>query len=257
MESVNAGSQACNGNPGNLVVTPATAAMVVVSVITVLALVWILVGLGRQRPGGRSIRANDLLPLVLTAAAGGAALAVSRLLPDGDPLFTINGIVPEIIALIVASPWASSRSRSLTARDARRFVTGLLAVTAAWFVILYPNISALAMPSTIVNAYQGLLPTYLYAFQFSVDTIDRGKSISFADPKFAILMVFLVVASGVVAYSAWAWRQALAPGRRVTGRERWGCRRRERVRTRLSPASGSRGSARASRGPWRRRDRRA
>ena len=67
------------------------------------------------------------------------------------------------------------------------------------------------MPSTIVNAYQGLLPTYLYAFQFSVDTIDRGKSISFADPKFAILMVFLVVASGVVAYSAWAWRQALAP----------------------------------------------
>ena len=211
VESVNAGSQACNGNPGNLVVTPATAAMVVVSVITVLALVWILVGLGRQRPGGRSIRANDLLPLVLVASAGGAAMAVSRLLPDGEPLFTVNGIVPEIIALIVAVPLGLMAIQVLTARDARRFVTGLLAVTAAWFVILYPNISALAMPSTIVNAYQGLLPTYLYAFQFGVDTIDRGKSISFADPKFAILMVFLVVASGVVAYSAWAWRQALAP----------------------------------------------
>jgi hypothetical protein len=212
VESVNAGSQACNGNPGNLVVTPATAAMVVVSVITVLALVWILVGLGRQRPGGRSIiRANDLLPLVLVASAGGAAMAVSRLLPDGEPLFTVNGIVPEIIALIVAVPLGLMAIQVLTARDARRFVTGLIAVTAAWFVILYPNISALAMPSTIVNAYQGLLPTYLYAFQFGVDTIDRGKSISFADPKFAILMVFLVVASGVVAYSAWAWRQALAP----------------------------------------------
>ena len=212
VESVNAGSQACNGNPGNLVVTPATAAMVVVSVITVLVLVWLLVALGRPRPGGRPITIHDLLPLALTAAAGGAALAVSRLLPDGDPLFTINGIVPEIIALIVAVPLGLIAIQVLTARDARRFVAGLLAVTAAWFVILYPNISALAMPSTIVNAYQGLLPTYLYAFQFSVDTIDRGKSISFADPKFAILMVFLVVASGVVAYSAWAWRKAAAPG---------------------------------------------
>ncbi len=211
VESVNAGSQACNGNPGNLVVTPATAAMVVVAVITVLALVWILVGLGRQRPGGRPMTASDLLPLVLVAAAGAAAMAVSRLLPDGEPLFTINGIVPEIIALIVAVPLGLMAVQVLTARDARRFVAGLLAVTTAWFVILYPNISALAMPSTIVNAYQGLLPTYLYAFQFGVDTIDRGKSISFADPKFAILMAFLIVASGVVAYSAWAWRQALAP----------------------------------------------
>ena len=76
------------------------------------------------------------------------------------------------------------------------------------------------MPSTIVNAYQGLLPTYLYAFQFSVNTVDRGKSISFADPRFAILMVFLVVASGVVAYSAWAWRQALAPDDAARRRER-------------------------------------
>ncbi len=209
VESVNAGSQACNGNPGNLVVTPATAAMVVVAVITVLVLVWMLVALGRPRPGGRPLTVHDLLPLVLTAAAGGAALAFARLLPDGDPLFTINGVIPEIIALIVAVPLGLMAIQVLTARDARRFVAGLVAVTAAWFVLLYPNISALAMPSTIVNAYQGLLPTYLYAFQFSVDTIDRGKSISFADPRFAILMVFLIVASGVVAYSAWAWRQAL------------------------------------------------
>jgi hypothetical protein len=211
VESVNAGSQACNGNPGNLVVTPATAAMVVVSVITVLVLVWALVGLGRPRPGGRPMTIHDLLPLALTAAAGAAAMAVSRLLPDAEPLFTINGIVPEIIALIVAVPLGLIAIQVLTARDARRFVAGLVAVTGAWFVLLYPNISALPMPSTIVNAYQGLLPTYLYAFQFSVNTVDRGKSISFADPKFAILMVFLVVASGVVAYSAWAWRQALVP----------------------------------------------
>ena len=50
----------------------------------------------------------------------------------------------------------------ITARDARRFVLGFVVVVAAWFVFLYPNISALPMPATLANAYQGLLPTYLY-----------------------------------------------------------------------------------------------
>ena len=36
VESVNKGSQACNGNPGNLVVTPAAAALAVVGIITVV-----------------------------------------------------------------------------------------------------------------------------------------------------------------------------------------------------------------------------
>jgi hypothetical protein len=216
VESVNAGSQACNGNPGNLVVTPATAAMVVVAIGTVIVLVWQLVGLGRGRQGGgssgRSAATRDLLPIVLTAGTGGVLLAVSRLLPDADPLFTFNGIVPELIALIVAVPLGLIALQILVARDARRFVGGLVAAVAAWFVLLYPNIAALAMPSTIVNAYQGLLPTYLYAFQFGVTKVDRGGAISFSDPTFFILLAFLVVASGIIAYSSWAWRQALAPG---------------------------------------------
>ena len=49
-----------------------------------------------------------------------------------------------------------------------------------WFVILYPNIAALPLPSALVNAYQGILPTYLYAFQFPVSTVDRNTR--HADP---------------------------------------------------------------------------
>ncbi|MCJ7709645.1 MAG: hypothetical protein MUQ32_02335, partial [Chloroflexi bacterium] len=219
VESVSPGSQACNGNPGNLVVTPSTAAMAVVAIVTVIVLAWLLIDLGRPRHDGRPVAGRDLVPLILTAVVAGAALAISRLLPDGDPLFTFNGIVPEIIALIVAVPLGLVAIQIITARDARRFTAGLLTATIAWFAILYPNISALVMPSSVVNAYQGLLPTYLYAFQFGVDTVDRGVAISFADPKFGILMAFLVVACGVVAYSAWAWRQALAgdPDAAVTG----------------------------------------
>jgi hypothetical protein len=152
----------------------------------------------------------DLVPLGATAVVGVVALFVARLLPDAEPLFTFNGIVPELIALIVAVPLGLVAIQVLTARDARRFVGGLIAAAAAWFVLLYPNISALAMPSTLVNAYQGLLPTYLYAFQFGVNKIPRPDT-TFGDPKFAILMAFLVIASGIVAYAAWAWRQALVP----------------------------------------------
>ena len=112
VESVNAGSQACNGNPGNLVVTPATAAMVVVSVVTVLVLVWLLVGLGRPRPAdGRPSGRATSLPLVLTAAVGGARSRWPSRAPAGrEPLFTINGIVPEIIALIVGGPPGARRA---------------------------------------------------------------------------------------------------------------------------------------------------
>ncbi len=212
VESVNAGSQACNGNPGNLVVTPATAALIVVTIVTVVAIVKLLMDLGRPRRDGDLLTGRDLAPLLVTVAVAAVALMFTRVLPDAEPLFTFNGIVPEVIALIVAVPLCLVAVQVVTARDGRRYVAGLVAAAGIWFLVLYPNISALAMPSTVVNAYQGLLPTYLYAFQFGVNTVDRGTAISFADPRFAVLMVFLVIACGVVAYSAWAWRHALGGG---------------------------------------------
>jgi hypothetical protein len=217
VESVNPGSQACNGNPGNLVVTPAALAMVVVGLVTLIVIVRMLVGLSRPRPDGRPLAFSDLAPLVITAIIGGSLLALTRLLPSSDPLFSFAGIVPELIALLVALPLLLVAVQVVTARDARRFVLGFVAVAAVWFALLYPNISALPLPSTIVNAYQGLLPTYIYAFQFGVNTVERGGSISFSDPRFAVLVVFLVAACAVVAYSARVWRMSLADDVRATG----------------------------------------
>jgi hypothetical protein len=210
VQAVNPGSQACQGNPGNLVITPSTGVMAVVLIVTVLALVWLLTGMGSSG-GRRGIGGREILPLVVVGGIGALALAIASLLPDDQPLFTFNGIVPELIALAAAVPLGLVAIQVLTARDARRFVAGLVAAAAAWFVILYPNISALAMPATIVNAYQGLLPTYLYAFQFGVNTVDRGGAISFATPAFALLVVALVIVTAVVGYATWSWRQALAP----------------------------------------------
>jgi hypothetical protein len=209
VESVSPGSQACNGNPGSLVVTPASAALVLVIVITLLVMIKLLYDLGRPRVGDRVLSTRDLAPLLLTAGIGIVALLISRRLPDEEPLFAFSGVVPEVIALIAAIPLGLVAIQVAAARDARRFVAGFLAAAVIWFAVLYPNIAALPLPSVVVNAYQGLLPTYLYAFQFSVNTVDRSGAITFADPKFAILVVVLLIAAGVVAYSAWAWRQAL------------------------------------------------
>ena len=81
----------------------------------------------------------------------------------------------------------------VTARDGRRFVIGLMAAIAGWFVVLYPNISALPLPSAVVNAYQGLLPTYLYPFQFPVSTVDRAGPISLPARRLPILTVALAL----------------------------------------------------------------
>ena len=77
---------------------------------------------------------------------------------------------------------ATWRSRSSASRDARRFVLGFVVAAVGWFAILYPNIAALPLPSAVVNAYQGILPTYLYAFQFPVSTVDRSVPTAAADP---------------------------------------------------------------------------
>ena len=213
VQAVNEDSAACVlSTAGSLVVTPSVAAMVTVGVVTMFVLVRQLVALGRPRDDGRPLELRDLGWIAATAVAGGALLAGSRMLPAEEPLFSMPGIVPELIALVVAVPLGLVALQVATARDARRFVVGLVAGAGIWFLILYPNIAALPLPSTLVNAYQGLLPTYLYPFQFSVNTIDRSGAISFADARFAVLMLFLVVASAVVAYSAWVWRASLGAG---------------------------------------------
>jgi hypothetical protein len=208
--SVNEGSAACQAStPGTLVVTPAAAAMAAVVVVTTIVLVRLLVDLGRPREGDRPLEPRDLAPLAVTAIVGGSLLVVSGQLPAADPLFSLPGIVPELIALLLALPLLLVASQVVTARDARRFVVGLVSAAAIYLVVLYPNISALPLPSALVNAYQGLVPTYLYAFQFSVNTVERG-AVSFADARFLVLAAFLVVAAAVVAYSTWAWRASLA-----------------------------------------------
>ena len=89
---------------------------------------------------------------------------------DDTPFLTPDGFPIEPIALVVLVALLPVAWVVATARDVRRFVAGVVLACVAWFVVWYPNLSGLPLPSSIVNAYQGLLPTYLYPFQFPVNT---------------------------------------------------------------------------------------
>jgi hypothetical protein len=118
-----------------------------------------------------------------------------------EPLAILGAVLLAILAVFVA-----------TARDARRFVVGMVTAVIGWFLIVYPNISALPLPSVIANAYQGILPTYVYPFQFPSNRAAVAKA-DLIDPIPAILAVALLLLCIVLAYSAWVWRLAIAERR--------------------------------------------
>jgi hypothetical protein len=146
-----------------------------------------------------------------------AALIVASLLPD-TAIFTLTGIPVEPIAVVIALPLAYLAFQVVGATDPRRFAAGIVVAAVGWFAVLYPNIAALPLPAAIVNAYQGILPTYLYAFQFPVSTVARGTDTPLLTPTFALLTGAITVTCLVVAYSAWAWRLALADSSDAAGR---------------------------------------
>ena len=113
------------------------------------------------------------------------ALGVVTLLPD-TPLLTAARHPGRADRPARRDPARrTSRAQVIAARDARRYVVGLISAVVGWFVVFYPNIAALPLPSTIVNAYQGLLPTYLYAFQFPISQVARSVATPLLSPTLA------------------------------------------------------------------------
>jgi len=216
VERVNPGSQACPAVIPDLVLTLRSAGLLGVVVLGV-----ILIGRGvlaMERDTGRAgpPAAFELRPLLIAGVAVAIGLGIAALLPD-TALLTLQRVPVEPIALIVALPLAYLAAQVVSARDARRYVIGLVTAAVGWFVVFYPNIAALPLPSTLVNAYQGLLPTYLYAFQFPVSQTTRNVNTPLLSPTLALLTIGVGVTCLVVAYSASVWRLALAESNAAAG----------------------------------------
>ena len=210
VESVNPGSQACPAVIPEMVLTSQTIALVVVVAVGLVFIVRRFLafqaGDGSEASDGQLTTA--FRSLVLTGVAVIAALVFVAFLPDARVLVLTN-IPVEPIALLVAIP-LGYLALQVSRPGCPALRRGPLVAVVAWFAILYPNISALPLPSAVVAAYQGILPTYLYAFQFPVSTVTRNIDTPLLTPMLAVLTIALVVTCLVVAYSAWVWRLALA-----------------------------------------------
>ena len=211
VERINPGSQACPALIPEFVLTAKTAALALVVGIGLFFIVRRFLAFESRNgdgAGGGSIP-TAFRSLFLTGLGVVGALVVVAFLPD-TAILTLTNLPVEPIALVVGIPLGYLALQVISARDPRRFVVGIGVASVSWFVILYPNISALPLPSMVVAAYQGILPTYLYAFQFPVSTVTRNTTTPIFTPMLAILLLALTATCLVVAYSAWVWRLTLA-----------------------------------------------
>ena len=222
VNSVNPNSAACPAVIPEFVLTTRSLALAVIAIVGLVVIVLRFLRFEPVDPDDPDAESQRMTSAYRSLVAAGAVVAVAlfgaSFLPE-TVLLTLNNIPVEPIAMVVAVPLGYLGLQIFASRDARRWVMGFLVAVVGWFVVLYPNISALPLPAAVVAAYQGILPTYLYAFQFPVSTVTRATDTPLFTPMLALLTIALVVTCLVVAYSAWVWRLALAETR-AGGRSR-------------------------------------
>jgi hypothetical protein len=220
VETVNPDSQACPAVIPEAVITVRTIGLLIVVAFGTVALARSVLALdgndAGEGAGDGEPRRNAFLRLALTAGAVAIGFVVAALLPE-TTVATLTSVPVEPIAFVIGLPLVYLAATALAARDAHRFVVGLMGAVVAWLAIVYPNIAALPLPSVVVNAYQGILPTYLYAFQFPVSTADRTLDAPLLSVTLAVLAGALTLTCLVVAYSAWVWRLTVAGSGTATG----------------------------------------
>jgi predicted membrane-bound dolichyl-phosphate-mannose-protein mannosyltransferase len=220
VDKVNPNSQACPPVIPQFLLTTQTAALATIVGIAVLVVVRLFSRLGDEGDeiegavfvGDRAVSGSTvtLIQLGVTAVVAiGATWFAQTFIGDG-PLISIDRIPVEPVAIVLGLPVLLIAAFIATARDARRFVIGALVAIVGWFVVVYPNISALPLPTAIANVYQGVLPTYLFAFQFPVNNVAATVKIELFGPVPLLLGASVVFLAVVVGYSAWAWRLSIA-----------------------------------------------
>jgi hypothetical protein len=211
VKDVNPGSQACPTTIPDFLLSSRAGAIALVVGIGVLILVRLLLSLADEDGTDGRTTMEKLRTAGVAAVGVSIAFVAASIFFTDEPLFSSHNIPVEPIALVVTLALLPLAAFVATARDARRFVAGVVVAIVGWFIVWYPNIAALPLPQALSNAYQGLLPTYVYPFQFPVSKIDRtiaGPSLFALQP--ALLLLALAGVSLIIGYAAWVWRIALA-----------------------------------------------
>jgi hypothetical protein len=170
--ATDAGGQVCGASLRDVDLSERSVAILVVLLVAGIAVVWALWHSTREpsdehgSPAGRLQRPGTSVPIIVGIAA--LALVGVGVVLDDARRFTFQlsadelGAVSLVVLLVPA--WLVLR-----ARDARRFALGVVAAAYLFLIVWYPNLSGLPVPNGLASAFQGLLPTWTYDFQFAVN----------------------------------------------------------------------------------------
>jgi hypothetical protein len=218
---VDASSQVCGSVADPVVVTQRVAMSIVILAVGAIATAWQWRLAMREMVAAREADPAAEFPvprlppgsgwIAMTLVATLFALVVAQgRFPDTTLLsLGLGSVGTFLIAIVVGAVLAVPAWFTLVARDPRRFAIGVVVAAVLWFVIWYPNIAALPLPGAIVNMYQGLLPTWIYDFQFAVNLDPVGQTPLISTGSLALTgMIALAVVA--VMYATWSWRLELA-----------------------------------------------
>jgi hypothetical protein len=212
VDRVNKDSQACSA-AAQISITPSAQVLgaIVVLVIGGGLVVWLMLRLDRalRRGADADETAGLRRATVIAAILAVIAFAGAWIMLPSDPLFTGTTIPGEVMALALLLVLGPLAWIAATARSPRRFAIGFLVSALLVFLVFYPNWSGLPLPDQVFNYYQGLLPTWIYAFQFAVNQTEPFPVLFKTWQPFAIPVITLGVAV-VMAWVAWIWRITLA-----------------------------------------------
>ncbi len=153
--------------------------------------------------GADQERRHSALALVVVALLTLAGVIAALLVLDTSTTTSLV-LSSDVLALLALALLAVPAWLTLRARDPRRFVLGVLAAASLWLLLWYPNISGLPLPSDLADIYQGLLPTWNWDFQFSVNT-EPGAEGGLLNATTLVVGGMTVVVVAAVALVARSW----------------------------------------------------
>ena len=204
-EQVNAGTEVCSALSRDLSLTDLQLIGLLLAVGGLVAagvLVWRTIRAGREgMPHPNAL----LLPISFSVALLGVVIVVIGAGLPGNVVFSahVSAEEPAFVALLLLAVPAYFALRAV---DPRRYVVGVLAAVAVWFVAFYPNFGSLPVPNALSQIHLGLLPTWNWGFQFGVN-LDAPYSGGMDFFVIGVLMLATAVLCVTAVWLARNWRQ--------------------------------------------------
>jgi hypothetical protein len=196
----------CGAGTGDVRIETRMLLIGIVLVAALVALALILWRLERRQSAGEEDRTWIAQLLVPVAVAGALLWWLGQ---NGPRDILFDAALPsDAIVLVLLPVLAILALIALTARNPRRFVLGACAFAATTFLVLYPNLSALPMPSNIISVYNGLLPTWFYGFEFAVN-LQPALGVKTVSGQTIVLSLAVLLVAGVAAWVAWERRRVI------------------------------------------------